>query len=126
MTKLMTAAIAALALTAAAPPPAGLSRGTSANPPTHDVLDWTITDDRIVYVEDSAGQWYRVNMVAACDGLRTAFGLELQGNLLFDQSTTLFTGGQSCPIASVSRVSEPVILLWDAPARAPVLPGLHH
>ncbi|MEA3013803.1 MAG: hypothetical protein QOD42_2348 [Sphingomonadales bacterium] len=109
MTKLITAAIAVLALSAAAAPPAGIPRGDAAHSPTHDVLGWTVSDDRTVYVEDRSGQWYRVDLVAACDGLRTAFGLELQGNPLFDQSSSIFTGDRSCPIASVSRVSEPAI-----------------
>lgn len=117
MSKLITAAIAVLALTAAAPPPAGNPPGDAANPPTHDVLGWTVKDARTVYVEDQSGQWYRVDLVAACDGLRTAFGLELQGHPLFDRSSSLFTGDQSCPIALVSRVSGPAI-----PSREPLAP----
>jgi hypothetical protein len=118
MTMLITAAIAVLALSAASAPPEGIPRGDAVHPPTHDVLGWTVSDDRTLYVEDRSGQWYRVDLVSVCDGLRTAFGLELQGNPLFDQSSSLFTGDQSCPIASVSRVSEPAI-----PPREPLAPA---
>jgi hypothetical protein len=75
------------------------------------VLVWTVSNDRTVYVEDSTGQWYRVDLTAPCAALRTAFGIALQASpgSTFDQSSSIFTGDQSCTILSMSRVSEPAI-----------------
>jgi hypothetical protein len=122
MNKLTTAATAALALTAAAPRPAERVADTSLS----DVLVWTVSNDRTVYVEDSTGQWYRVDLAAPCAALRTAFGLALETSpgSTFDRSSSLFTGDQSCAILSMSRVSEPAIPPQEpfAPAAAPRMP----
>ncbi|MEA3040740.1 MAG: hypothetical protein QOC65_229 [Sphingomonadales bacterium] len=101
MDQLISAAL--LALTVATPPAAG--------PSLHEVLSWTVSDERTVYVEDASGQWYGVDLVAPCDGLRTAFGIALEaspGNP-FDRATGLFTGSQSCPIRSMTRIAVPPI-----------------
>jgi hypothetical protein len=75
------------------------------------VLVWTVSNDRTVYVEDSTGQWYRVDLAAPCAAVQTAFGLALETSpgSTFDRSSNLFTGDQRCAILSMSRVSEPAI-----------------
>jgi hypothetical protein len=77
MNKLMTAATAALALTAAAPPTARTPDGRAAGTSLSDVLVWTVSNDRTVYVEDSTGQWYRVDLAAPCAALESAAGIAL-------------------------------------------------
>ena len=126
MNKLMTAATAALALTAAAPPTARTPDGRVAGTSLSDVLVWTVSNDRTVYVEDSTGQWYRVDLTAPCAALRTAFGIALRASPdgTFDRASDLFTGDRSCAIMSMTRVSEPAIPPQEpfAPAAAPSMP----
>lgn len=104
MDQLISAAL--LALTVATPP-----APAAAGPSLHEVLNWTVSDDRTVYVEDSSGQWYGVDLVAPCDGLRTAFDIALEAGpgKEFDRATGLFTGSQSCPIGSMARIAVPPI-----------------
>jgi hypothetical protein len=113
MNKLVIAATSALALTAAAPPPTpGVPAAQAAAAPSpEDVLNWTVSDPQTVYVEDSNGQWHRVDLAVPCDALRNAYGIELQGSpdRRIGHATMLATGGAGCAIASMSRVSEPPI-----------------
>jgi hypothetical protein len=114
MNKLVIAVTSVLAL-AAAPPPTPTTgapaAGTVAAPSPEDVLNWTVSDPRTVYVEDSNGQWHRVALAAPCDALRNAYGIELQGSpdRRIGHATILATGGPACAIMSMSRVSEPPI-----------------
>jgi hypothetical protein len=107
----LIATAAAFALMAAAPPIAGTPRTDPIDPNANQVLNWTVSSDRIVYVEDKAGLWYRVSLTAPCDALRSAFGIELQPvpRARFDRASSLVAGYSSCPILSVSRVSVPAI-----------------
>jgi hypothetical protein len=112
MSKLVIAVTSVLALTAAPPPTTGApAAGTVAAPSPEDVLNWTVSDPRTVYVEDSNGQWHRVALAAPCDALRNAYGIELQGSPdgRFGNASILATGGPGCPITSMSIVSEPPI-----------------
>ena len=112
MNRLMVAAISVLAPAAAPPPPtAALADGTVAAPSPEDVLNWTVSNPQTVYVEDSNGQWHRVALAAPCDGLRNAYGIELQGSPdhRFGHASVLATGGPGCAIASMSRVFGPAI-----------------
>jgi hypothetical protein len=104
MDRLISAAL--LALTVATPP-----APAAAGPSLHEVLNWTVSDDRTVYVEDASGQWYGIDLAAPCDGLRTAFDIALEASPAkpFDRATGLFTGSQSCPIGSMTRVDVPPI-----------------
>jgi hypothetical protein len=115
MHKLVIAVTSVLALAAAPPPPTPTTgapaAGTVAAPSPEDVLNWTVSDPRTVYVEDSNGQWHRVALAAPCEALRNAYGIELQGSpdRRIGHATILATGGPDCAIMSMSRVSEPPI-----------------
>jgi hypothetical protein len=126
MNKLVIAVTSVLALTAAAPPPTtgAPAAGTVAAPSPEDVLNWTVSDPRTVYIEDSNGQWHRVDLAEPCDALRNAYGVELQGSpdRRIGHATILATGGPDCAIISMSRVSEPPIPPLQ-PFAADVAPG---
>jgi hypothetical protein len=102
MDQLISAALLALSV---ATPPAPAAAG----PPLLEVLNWTVSNERTVYVEDASGQWYGVDLAAPCDGLRTAFELALEASpgTPFDRASNLLTGSQSCPIGSMTRVDVP-------------------
>jgi hypothetical protein len=104
MDQLIFAALLAMTVTT---PPAPAAAALS----QRQVLSWTVSDQRTVYVEDASGQWYGVDLAAPCDGLRTAFDLALEASpgTPFDQASNLLTGSQSCPIGSMTRVDVPPI-----------------
>jgi hypothetical protein len=117
MTMLLTAAAALLALAPVASRTGGIAGDPG--PFAGEVLNWTVSDERTLYVEDSRGQWYRVGLVAPCDGLRSAFGIELEASPDGgqDASLNLVAGGQLCPVASVSGVDVPAIPPEEPPGR---------
>jgi hypothetical protein len=104
MDQLISAALLALTV---ATPPAPAAEG----PSLVEVLNWTVSNERTVYVEDASGHWYGVDLGAPCDGLRTAFDVALEASpgQPFDHASNLLTGSQSCPIGSMTRVAVPPI-----------------
>jgi hypothetical protein len=97
------AALCGLSAAAAAPSPDRLA--------VSDVMSWTVPNGRTVYVEDAAGQWYRVDLAAPCAPLARAFGIALAtpAGGGFGTASALVTGGGRCAIRAVLPVSAPAL-----------------
>ena len=111
--------IAAAILCSLAPPTvqaeaARSATGSTAHPdrlPVSDVMSWVVRNDRTVYVENTAGRWYRVSLAAPCPPLAGAVGIAFaspsgQG---FSNASALVTGGGRCAIGGVAPVSAPAL-----------------
>jgi hypothetical protein len=102
----LTAAAVAAVMPAAAAQPASPERLA-----VSDVMSWTVPNDRTVYVEDTAGHWYRVDLAAPCAPLAKAFdiALETPPGRGFGAASTLITGGGRCAIRAAVPVSAPAL-----------------
>jgi hypothetical protein len=105
--KIMIAAVALCAPTAAAAVPAASPHHLAVS----DVMSWTVPDGRTVYVEDGAGHWYRLDLAAPCQPLAKAFGIALAipPGRGFGAASALVTGGGRCAIRAVVPVSAPAL-----------------
>ena len=101
------AALCGLTAAAAAAAPAASRDGLAVS----DVMSWTVPNGRTVYVEDAAGQWYRVDLAAPCAPLARAFGVALAtpAGGGFGTASALVTGGGRCAIRAVVPVSAPAL-----------------
>ncbi|HEY0412623.1 MAG TPA: DUF6491 family protein [Allosphingosinicella sp.] len=109
--RIMIAAAALCGLTSAAVPAAAAPAAIPDRLAVSDVMSWTVPNDRTVYVEDAAGQWYRVDLAAPCEPLARAFGIAIatprgQG---IGTASALVTGGGRCAIGAVVPVSGPAL-----------------
>jgi hypothetical protein len=101
----------AAAVDAAIVPAAAAQAASPDRPAAGDVMSWTVRSDRTVYVEDTAGHWYRVDLAAPCEPLAKAFGIALETppGRGFGAASAVVTGGGRCAIRAAVPVSAPAL-----------------
>jgi hypothetical protein len=109
--RIMIAAAALFGLTCATAPATATPAASPDRLAVSDVMSWTVSNDRTVYVEDATGHWYRVDLAAPCEPLARAFGIAIatprgQG---IGTASALVTGGGRCAIGAVVPVSGPAL-----------------
>jgi Family of unknown function (DUF6491) len=75
------------------------------------IYSWHADTDTVLYVESSARQWYRVDLLAPCTGLPFAMGVRLlpsDGAGTFDRFSYIAIHGQRCKVQSVKKIGPPV------------------
>jgi hypothetical protein len=109
--RIMIAAAALCGLTSAAVPAAAAPAAIPSRLAVSDVMSWTVSNDRTVYVEDAAGRWYRVDLAAPCAPLARAFGVAIAtpAGHGIGTASALVTGGGRCAIRAVVPVSGPAL-----------------
>jgi hypothetical protein len=88
--------------------------GSTAHPdrlPVSDVMSWVVANDRTVYVEDTAGRWYRVDLGAPCPPLAGAVDIAFasRSGEGFTNASALVTGGGRCAIGGIVPVAAPAL-----------------
>jgi hypothetical protein len=79
--------------------------------PVSDVMSWVVGNDRTVYVEDTAGRWYRVDLEAPCPPLAGAVDIAFASRSRegFRNASALVTGGGRCAIGGIVPVTAPAL-----------------
>ncbi|MEA3003493.1 MAG: hypothetical protein QOH81_2281 [Sphingomonadales bacterium] len=99
------------AAAAYATPPAAAPAASPDRLAVSDVMSWTVPNGRTVYVEDAAGDWYRLDLAAPCRPLARAVDIALAtppgGG--FRTASAVVTGGGRCAIRAVVPVSAPAL-----------------
>ncbi len=71
--------------------------------------NWTVVDEKTVYVQDRERQWYRADLMGHCIGLRFAqrigFKFEVDGS--FDKFSSIHYDRQTCPLTSLTKSDPP-------------------
>jgi hypothetical protein len=108
---IMIAAAALFGLTSGAAPAAAAPAAIPDRLAVSDVMSWTVSNDRTVYVEDAAAHWYRVDLAAPCEPLAKAFGIAIKTSRghRIGTASALVTGGGRCAISAVVPVPGPAL-----------------
>ncbi len=71
--------------------------------------NWTVIDEKTLYVQDRHRQWYRADLMGHCIGLRFAqrigFKFEVDGS--FDKFSSIRYDRQNCPLTSLTKSDPP-------------------
>jgi hypothetical protein len=86
---------------------------TAANVIHPRIMSWLYSGTRAVRIEDSNGQWYRVDLAADCASLKTAVDVSVRSPP--PGKPQLLTGGAACDIARITPVSD--TSLYPTPSR---------
>jgi hypothetical protein len=74
------------------------------------IYNWTIPDDKTVFIEDLHHQWYRADLMGNfCIGLHFALrvGFTFEPNGDFDKFNSILYERQTCPLKSLVMVDPP-------------------
>jgi len=109
MTRSLIALAALASLACALPAMAADTRVSIPFPASGGIDSWHAESDSALYLKSRNGDWYRAELVGACQGLSfaTVIGYEAEPNGTFDSTSAILVDGQRCPLVKLEKSSGP-------------------
>lgn len=103
------AILGALAVSPAAATPLPFGGLHIAAAPVTHIRNWYAPNDKTLYVQSQAREWYKADMARPCWGMPEAKSVKVNmPDGALDASSTVAVHGERCRVASLYRVNGPV------------------